>query len=230
MVEIVVTSTFTVRVMSFGVPFILICSESSNLCGQLVQELELRYAIPLGFLNAAINVGVAGGVILPWGPNCQSKTTPISDRFFMGGHTSLLGNMKGPSALLGFRTRGVGPSEARQPLHNVQTSPEPPSSPTREERPRVRDTLGGDLAVSGFADLSFDLPVRAWRGWGIHAHTFICAGNLVSLTGDAPAFSANTFLDTFRASCGAGLVFPTRLFRLEVSAHSLNPVLEYYET
>ncbi|CAM6127506.1 unnamed protein product [Calypogeia fissa] len=178
------------------------------------QELELRYAIPLGFLNAALNVGVAGGVIVPWGPNFQTKSTPISDRFFMGGHTSLLGNMKGPSALLGFRTRGVGPSEPRQPPHNVQTSAEPQAVP--EDR-RMRDTLGGDLAVSGFADLSFDLPVRAWRGWGIHAHTFICAGNLVSLTGDAPSFSANTFLDTFRASCGAGLVFPTKLFRLEVN-------------
>lgn len=194
--------------------FILFRPELLNLHGLLMQELELRYAIPLGFLNAALNVGAAGGVIVPWGPNFQTKATPISDRFFMGGHASLLGNMKGPSALLGFRTRGVGPSEPRQPPHNGQTSPEPQAA--SEER-LMRDTLGGDLAVSGFADLSFDLPVRAWRGWGIHAHTFICAGNLLSLTGDAPSFSANTFLDTFRASCGVGLVFPTKLFRLEVS-------------
>ncbi|KAL2634359.1 hypothetical protein R1flu_005838 [Riccia fluitans] len=177
------------------------------------QELELRYAVPLGFLNGALNFGCAGGIIMPWGPNFLSKSTPISDRYFMGGHTSLLGNLKGPSALLGFRTRGVGPNAARLiPQTTGQTDA------SAEERPRMVDTLGGDLAVSGFVDVSMDLPFRILREWGIHMHGFACAGNLVPLTGeDRASWSWKGFLDTFRVSCGAGLVFPTKLFRLEVN-------------
>ncbi|KAG6540911.1 hypothetical protein Mapa_017705 [Marchantia paleacea] len=177
------------------------------------QEFELRYAVPLGFMNAALNFGAAGGIIIPWGPNFFSKATPISDRYFMGGHSSLLGNLKGPSALLGFRTRGVGPNAARLvPQTTAQ------AEAGAEERPPMVDTLGGDFAVSSFVDLSVDLPVRILREWGVHGHAFACAGNLVPLTGeDRPKFSFKGFLDTFRVSYGAGLVFPTKLFRLEVN-------------
>lgn len=172
----------------------------------------MRLAIPLGFANAALNLGVAGGLILPWGPGYKTKPTPISDRFYMGGHSSLLGELKGPSALLGFRTRGVGPSELRRPA----------VGPTEKGDGDVvivpkKDTLGGDLAVSGFADFSFDLPMRFLKEYGIHAHTFVCAGNLLPLTGEsASPWSLRNFFSGFRVSSGAGVVIPTKLFRLEV--------------
>jgi outer membrane protein insertion porin family len=174
--------------------------------------VELRLAIPLGFANAAVNLGVAGGVILPWGPGYKTKPTPISDRFYMGGHSSLLGELKGPSALLGFRTRGVGPNELRRPAFS-QTD----KGDGEVNAAPKRDTLGGDLAVSGFADFSFDLPMRFLKDYGIHAHSFVCAGNLIPLTGDNTSqWSLRNFLSQFRVSSGAGIVIPTKLFRLEV--------------
>jgi outer membrane protein insertion porin family len=174
--------------------------------------VEARLAIPLGFANAALNIGVAGGIILPWGPSFRTKSTPISDRFFMGGHSSLLGELKGPSALLGFRTRGVGPNELRRP--KVVAAEKSEGEVTAVPK---SDTLGGDFAISGFADFSFDLPVRVLKEYGIHAHTFACAGNLVPLTGEATKqWSFKNFISGFRVSSGAGIVIPTKLFRLEV--------------
>lgn len=143
----------------------------------------------------------------------MQKTTPISDRFFMGGHSSLLGELRGPSALLGFRRRGVGPSDLRrQPGNETHGSDETKSS-------LKRDTLGGDLAASAFADFSFDLPLRFCRDYGIHGHSFVCGGNLVALTGEnREPFSFRRFFSDFRCCTGAGLVIPTKLFRLEVSS------------
>ncbi|CAK9863817.1 unnamed protein product [Sphagnum jensenii] len=178
------------------------------------QEVEVRMAVPLGFANAALNFGVAGGIIIPWGKGFQSKATPISDRFFMGGHTSLLGELKGPSSLLGFRTRGVGPSEFRRST-SVKTTEI--GEGEKVALPK-RDTLGGDLAVSGFADFSFDLPLAALKEYGIHVHTFACTGNLVPLTGEnRQPWSLAEFISGFRCSTGLGLVIPTKLFRLEVN-------------
>jgi outer membrane protein insertion porin family len=177
------------------------------------QEVELRLAIPLGLANAALNLGVAGGIILPWGPGYKTKATPIGDRFYVGGHSSLLGELKGPSALLGFRTRGVGPNELRR-----TTTSQTNKVDSEVETTLKRDTLGGDLAVSGFADISFDLPMQFLKSYGIHAHTFACAGNLVPLTGDnTTQWSLRNFLSGFRVSSGAGIVIPTKLFRLEVN-------------
>lgn len=168
--------------------------------------------MPLGFANAALNFGVAGGIIVPWGPGFRTTATPTSDRFFMGGHSSLLGELRGPSALLGFRTRGVGPSELRRP-----SAAKTEKSDGEVNIVPKRDTLGGDLAISGFADFSFDLPVRVLKEYGIHAHTFACTGNLVPLTGEPPQeWSLKRFLSGFRVSTGAGIVIPTKLFRLEV--------------
>ena len=80
------------------------------------------------------------------------------------------------------------------------------------------DFLGGDLAVSAFAELSFDLPLRWFREKGIHGHLFACAGNVAKLTkNEYRNFSLPKFLESTRSSVGAGIVFPTNLFRLEVS-------------
>ncbi|XP_041016237.1 uncharacterized protein LOC121258765 [Juglans microcarpa x Juglans regia] len=78
------------------------------------------------------------------------------------------------------------------------------------------DFLGGDLAVTAFADLSFDLPIKWLRDRGIHGHIFAGAGNLAKLTeNEFRNFFFRKFLESFRSSVGVGIVVPTKLFRLE---------------
>ncbi|KAH9292592.1 hypothetical protein KI387_042220, partial [Taxus chinensis] len=174
------------------------------------QELDFRYAIPLGFYNAALNIGLSAGIILPWGKGFMNLATPVSDRFFMGGHSSPVCNLRGPTSLLGFRSRGVGLTDARR--SNTDSSKVEVTCDTSG-----RDTLGGDLAVTSFADLSFDFPLKLFRNAGIHGHCFICAGNLTTLTGDQNRpVSFKEFSSSFRYSAGAGIILPTRLFRIEV--------------
>ncbi|KAK9181038.1 hypothetical protein WN944_024175 [Citrus x changshan-huyou] len=78
------------------------------------------------------------------------------------------------------------------------------------------DFLGGDLVVSAFADLSFDLPLRWFREKRIHGHLFACAGNVAKLTkNEYRNFSFPKFLESTRSSIGVGIVSPTNLFRLK---------------
>ncbi|KAK9181036.1 hypothetical protein WN944_024173 [Citrus x changshan-huyou] len=74
------------------------------------------------------------------------------------------------------------------------------------------------------ANLSFDLPLRwfrekaihGFREKAIHGHLFACAGNVAKLTkNEYQNFSLPKFLESTRSSIGAGIVFPTNLFRLE---------------
>ncbi|CAN8259777.1 unnamed protein product [Cochlearia groenlandica] len=166
----------------------------------LKQEVDLRYAVPFGFYNAALNFGVSGGVTFPWGSGYQNRPSSVPERFFLGGNTSPVCSLGGPSALWGFKTRGLGPNE--------------PKRKGDEER----DFVGGDAAVTAFADLSFDLPVRWLRERGIHGHVFACAGNTTKLSeNEFRNFAAPKLLETFRTSVGAGLVLPTSLFRMEIN-------------
>ncbi|XP_030447078.1 uncharacterized protein LOC115670026 [Syzygium oleosum] len=169
----------------------------------LRQELDLRYALPLGFYHAAINVGISGGVVFPWGCGFLQKASPLPERFFMGGNTSPFYSLGGPTSLLGFRTRGMGPTEPRR-----QTGNDDPE----------RDYVGGDLAVTTFADLSFDLPFSWCQKSGIYGHVFACAGNLAKLTqNEFRNFSFQNFLKSCRSSVGAGIVVPTSIVRVEVN-------------
>ncbi|CAA7034407.1 unnamed protein product [Microthlaspi erraticum] len=166
----------------------------------LKQEIDLRYAVPFGFYQAALNFGVSGGVTFPWGSGYQNRASSVPERFFLGGNSSPVCSLGGPSALWGFKTRGLGPNE--------------PKSKGNDER----DFVGGDAAVTAFADLSFDFPVRWLRERGIHGHVFACAGNMAKLTeNEFRNLSAPKFLETFRTSVGAGIVLPTSLFRMEVN-------------
>ncbi|KAK6156106.1 hypothetical protein DH2020_010354 [Rehmannia glutinosa] len=80
------------------------------------------------------------------------------------------------------------------------------------------DHIGGDLALTGFADLSFDLPLKVFRDAGIHGHVFACTGSLNKLTENAyKGFSLQKFRDSFRSCVGAGIIIPTKLFRMEVN-------------
>uniref|UniRef100_A0A0A9GEY2 Bacterial surface antigen (D15) domain-containing protein n=1 Tax=Arundo donax TaxID=35708 RepID=A0A0A9GEY2_ARUDO len=140
----------------------------------------------------------------------MNSSSPVPDRFYLGGHSSPVCCLSGLSSLLGFRTRGVGPTAPRRLI--------PGESDDGSATPPGRDYLGGDLAVSAFADLSFDLPLKLFRDAGIHGHTFLTAGNLVKLSeGEYKKFSVSEFRQSFRSSAGVGIILPTKLFRVEVN-------------
>ncbi|KAJ7963938.1 Sorting and assembly machinery component 50 like [Quillaja saponaria] len=171
----------------------------------LRQEFDLRYAVPLGFYHTALNVGISGGAVLPWGCGFSNKRSPLPERFFLGGDFSPVCNLGGPTTVWGFKTRGLGPSEPRRKMRDNSNDD---NSGT--------DFVGGDLAVTAFADLSFDLPVKWLRENGVHGHVFAGAGNIAKLTEDEfKNFSFKSFLESFRTSVGVGIVFPAKLFRLE---------------
>ncbi|XP_047061560.1 SAM50-like protein SPAC17C9.06 [Lolium rigidum] len=175
------------------------------------QEFDVRGAVPFGFCNAALNVGIAAGVILPLGRGFMELSSPVPDRFYLGGHSSPVSSLGALSSLLGFQRRGVGPSEPRRSASVESVTDHAVAS-------SGRDYLGGDLAVSAFADLSFDLPGKFLRDTGIHGHAFLSAGNLAKLSeSEYKNFSFPEFRRTFRSSAGVGIVWPTKLFRLEMN-------------
>ncbi|PKU68614.1 sorting and assembly machinery component 50 homolog [Dendrobium catenatum] len=184
----------------------------SNLLRFIRQEFDLRAAIPLGFFHTALNIGVAAGVIMPWGNGFMTLPTPLTERFHIGGNSSPLCLLGSPTSLLGFNMRGLGPTDLRRmiPSRTDQTS-DPPASPGW-------DALGGDLAVTAFADISFNLPLKVLRDSGIYGHAFISAGNLAKLSeGSIKDFSIRQFAKNFRSSAGIGVIVPTKLFRMEVN-------------
>jgi outer membrane protein insertion porin family len=135
------------------------------------QDFDIRYALPLGFYRSALNLGISAGLNLPWGTGFLSRPSSLPERYFLGGNSSLVCSLGGPLSLLGFKSRGLGPTEPRREVKD------------NSEETSGRDFLGGDLAVTGFADLSFDLPLKVLRDADIHAHAFACAGSLTKLTG-----------------------------------------------
>ncbi|GMH26817.1 hypothetical protein Nepgr_028660 [Nepenthes gracilis] len=177
----------------------------------LRQEFDFRYAFPLGFYRAALNLGISGGVIFPWGRGFLNEPSPLPDRFFISGNSSPVCSLGGPNSLLGFKCRGLGPTEPRRQTKDNADGTDPETMPER-------DVLGGDLAVTAFADISFDLPLRVFREAGIHGHLFACAGNITKLTeNEFRGFSFQKFWQSFRSSAGLGVVVPTKLFRMEVN-------------
>ncbi|KAL2939740.1 Sorting and assembly machinery component 50-like protein, partial [Bienertia sinuspersici] len=186
----------------------------------LRQDCDFRYALPLGFHHTALNLGVSAGVIFPWGKGFLDGPSSLSDRFFVGGNTSPVCSLGGPSSVLGFKCRGLGPTELRR---QSKDQPDGDSGAASE-----RDALGGDLAVSAFADLSFDLPLKALREAGIHCHIFASTGNLVKLTeNEWRKLSTKSFMQSFRSSVGCGVIVPTKLFRLEVNYCHIMRQYEY---
>lgn len=168
-------------------------------------------ALPLGVLNGALNAGVAAGVIHPLERGSTGSVSPLSERFYLGGNRPLVCRLGGPSSLLGFKTRGLGATKFRTCGPNNNSENDSTSS-----SPEVNG-VGGDIAVTAFADLSFDIPLKPLRDLGIHGHAFVCAGNLGRLTEcDLRKFPLTNFLQTFRSSAGFGVVVPTRLCRIEV--------------
>ncbi|GBG75673.1 hypothetical protein CBR_g20300 [Chara braunii] len=156
------------------------------------QDLEAHFSLPLRSIGGALSFGIHGGFLMPWGKDFLRRATPISDRFFLGG----------ASSLRGFRTKGIGPFDERipEPGYNGDAK---------------RDALGGDVMLSGVASLSFNLPVKVLQALGLHGHAFLQAGNVISIAGTDALPHPKDFLSSFRVSSGAGLVWPTKLGRLE---------------
>ncbi|EEF34085.1 sorting and assembly machinery (sam50) protein, putative [Ricinus communis] len=185
----------------------------------LRQELDLRCAIPLGFLRSALNLGISVGVVFPWGTGFSNMPSPLPERFFVGGNLSPVCTLGGPMAFYGFRTRGLGPTEPRRQLQ---------SNSTDDSADPGRDYLGGDLAVTAFADLSFDFPSKWCQAKGIHGHVFASAGNVDKLTENAYRnFSLQKFVESSRSTVGVGIVVPTNLFRLELNYCFILKKFEY---
>lgn len=111
--------------------------------------------------------------------------------------------------MLTFKSKGLGPTEPKTEARADDGTTENSSG---------RDYPGGDLAVTAFADLSFDLPLRFFREKGIYGHAFARAGSLQKVTEQAfRDLTSKKFLESFRSSVGLGIIVPTRLFRMEVS-------------
>ncbi|GAA0142900.1 hypothetical protein LIER_03698 [Lithospermum erythrorhizon] len=154
---------------------------------------------------------VSAGIVLPWGNGSSNMVSYLPERFFLGGNSSPICSVGGPTSVLGFKTRGLGPAEPRRTIREISQSE---SSDTTHEM----DYVGGDLAVTAFADLSFDLPLKVLRDSGIHGHAFACTGSLNKLTENAYRdLSFQKFRESFRSSTGIGIILPTKLFRMEVN-------------
>ncbi|KAL5126701.1 Sorting and assembly machinery component 50 [Glycine soja] len=174
----------------------------------LRQEFDVRFSVPFGFYNTALNLGISAGAVFPWGNGFKTKPSPLPERFYLGGDFSPVCTLGGPTTLWGFKTRGLGPTEPRRQNRDGSNDDNVDSSGW--------DFIGGDFAVTAFADLSFDLPIMWLREHGIHGHVFAGSGNAAKLTqNEYTHFSPRKFLESFRMSVGCGVVIPTRLFRLE---------------
>ncbi|KAL4421736.1 hypothetical protein ABPG77_002352 [Micractinium sp. CCAP 211/92] len=154
--------------------------------------------------GAALTLSAEAGLLLPWGACRREGGTPISDRFFLGG--------TGVGALRGFAQKGVGPSDARRPGAEA-------SSGGSGGAPHRRDALGGDLFCSLMAALNFQLPAESLRSVGIHGHVFVNGGSLVQGVGPGRSLQSawHEFGTSFRWSVGAGIVWPTKIGKLELN-------------
>lgn len=173
------------------------------------QEIDLRGAIPLGFHNAALNIGVAAGLVMPLGRGILDSSLP--DRLYMGNHSSPVCTLGGPTALLGYKSGGFSLLDLKRLFRCKFDNDDSDASPERS-------ALGGGLAISAFADLSFDIPLELFREYGIHGHMFVCTRNLAKFTGqEFKNFSFPKRKEMFQSSAGFGLIFPTKLFRTEIN-------------
>ncbi|KAL1559275.1 hypothetical protein AAHA92_09636 [Salvia divinorum] len=174
------------------------------------QEFDLRYAIPLGIYGAAFNFGISGGMIFPWGNASLNASSYLPERFYMGYNSSPILSLRGPTSVLGFKATGLGPAEHRRLVSNYSSD--------GKSKIFEKDHISGDLAVTAFADFSFNLPLRVLQEVGIHGHIFACTGSLNKFSENAyKGFSFQKFRDSFRSWVGFGMIIPTKLFRMEVN-------------
>ncbi|CAL5000847.1 unnamed protein product [Urochloa decumbens] len=114
------------------------------------EEFAVHGAMPLGFYNATLNFGIGVDAILPLGERYTDHRSHVPGSFILCGHSSPVCSLSGLSSMLGFRSRGVGPIEARWLVPNESESGSAAAS--------EMGCLRGHLSTSVFADFSFDLP------------------------------------------------------------------------
>uniref|UniRef100_K3W6Z5 POTRA domain-containing protein n=1 Tax=Globisporangium ultimum (strain ATCC 200006 / CBS 805.95 / DAOM BR144) TaxID=431595 RepID=K3W6Z5_GLOUD len=130
------------------------------------------------------------GAVKSYGSD-ENRPARISDRFFLGG----------PMSLRGFNHKGVGP----------RASP-------RDGGVAAGDSLGGELSYNGSASVGFPCPMPLLAMLGIRGQFFANAGNLTTWGRllDEKKWMKNLADDT-RVSVGMGLVWGTRIGRLEAN-------------
>ncbi|KAH6558489.1 hypothetical protein KP509_1Z061400 [Ceratopteris richardii] len=171
------------------------------------QDVDFRAAIPLGSsLNAALNIGLSGGIMLPWARNyCQ---TPLFSNchLYIGKHSLLLNEMNGPTTILRLISKGLGKFSHTQNVDNVGTEGN-------------QTIFKGNIAATAFADLSFDFPWRSINKYNAYGHCFVCVANAADPRNNQRSLSGHlrNFLSLMKGFVGAGIVFPTRYFNLEVN-------------
>jgi outer membrane protein insertion porin family len=100
----------------------------------------------------------------------------------------------GPHGLRGFQTSGIGPV-----------------SPRRQKNNGEKDFLGGSFMCTALGALRFELPSPSLSAIGIQGQVFLQAGTLTESV-------LNGIKSTnWRATLGAGLVWPTNLGVLELN-------------
>ncbi|RQM18303.1 hypothetical protein DD237_000069 [Peronospora effusa] len=121
----------------------------------------------------------------------QNRPARISDRFFLGG----------PMNVRGFNHKGIGPR----------------ASPLDGGVPQG-DALGGDISYNGTASMGFPVPLPLLAALGLRGQVFANAGNLTTWDRllDEKKWMKN-LADDMRVSVGMGLVWGTRIGRLEAN-------------
>lgn len=172
----------------------------SSLLRFVRQHLQGSVSLPTG-KGTSLFLQASGGALLPWGNSWHSKPTCISDRFFLGG----------VSSLRGFHDKQAGPSEDR--LGSTTQAAASSSS-------WHRDALGGDLYATVLAALRFQFPSRNLQEAGVHGHFFINGGNLSLLSGTNRSIQQTVtedFLRNWRWTAGVGMRWQTTIGTLEVN-------------
>ena len=144
------------------------------------------------------SLGISAAAGLAWGG--AGKMTHISDRFFVGG----------PSSLRGFQFKGVGPR-----------------ADAGEGGVPGGDALGGDVYFTYGAVLSFPFPHPVLAGSGLRGHIFANAGNLLP---SCRSLSGGGLFDGLRSAVGVGLAMATPLGRVEANVSCVLKAQEHDKT
>jgi outer membrane protein insertion porin family len=145
---------------------------------------------------------MSGGVVLPWARDGSSSINVMGimgQRLFVGKRSSLVYDLDGPTPILDLCDRVA--MEAK------------------EEKSRNRCSIGdGGVALAGFADLSFDLPLGPSQRADIYGHCFLGAGSVLRPVdiSSSGLLSPRDVLSKLKYVAGVGIVVPAWICRIEV--------------
>ncbi|WVZ71211.1 hypothetical protein U9M48_019825 [Paspalum notatum var. saurae] len=116
------------------------------------RDSSIRPTRGYAFLSSSQLGGLAPG---------SKNTHGILEGFYLGVNRSLVCCLGGLSTLSGFKGKDLEQRDFRTCAPNISDNDGASTSPELD---------GGDIAVTAFADLSFDLPLKPLRELGIHGH------------------------------------------------------------